>query len=227
MSRCVIRETVLERTQRTKHLLERLHSVANQLVDLTDLFLRRLPGHGYQGRRLSGAHNVLRAQLRSGPEENGGAATVSGRFDGRPCTEASTEPPPLPNLPAVGRLSWIGSEGGNDEERTMRAGGRRSDLGPATATDTDPQAFGELNRRHERAVLAYSVHWARVPEVAADLTAETFAAALDSIATGQADGGGGGGLSVWHRPPRSRAQPQTRPCRRRRAPVAGDLHARK
>lgn len=70
-----------------------------------------------------------------------------------------------------------------------RAVDLRSDVDLATATSTDPQAFGELYRRHERAVLAYFMHWTRSPEVAADLAAETFATALGSIETYQAHRG--------------------------------------
>lgn len=49
------------------------------------------------------------------------------------------------------------------------------------ASLTDPEAFGELYRRHARVVLAYFLHWSRSPELAADLTAETFAAAFGSL----------------------------------------------
>jgi hypothetical protein len=48
-------------------------------------------------------------------------------------------------------------------------------------TPGDPQAFGELYRRHERAMLAYFVRATRSAELAADLTTETFATALRSI----------------------------------------------
>jgi RNA polymerase sigma-70 factor (ECF subfamily) len=59
----------------------------------------------------------------------------------------------------------------------------RSDAELAAATAGDPEAFGELYRRHEQAVLAYFLHWSRSAELAADLTAETFAAALGSLAS--------------------------------------------
>jgi RNA polymerase sigma-70 factor (ECF subfamily) len=59
----------------------------------------------------------------------------------------------------------------------------------AAATPDDPQAFGELYRRHEHVVLAYFLHWSRSPELAADLTAETFAAALGSVSGYQPDRG--------------------------------------
>jgi RNA polymerase sigma factor (sigma-70 family) len=46
------------------------------------------------------------------------------------------------------------------------------------ATAQDPEAFGALYRRHERAIGGYLMRRVRDPELAADLTAETFAAAL-------------------------------------------------
>jgi RNA polymerase sigma-70 factor (ECF subfamily) len=47
-------------------------------------------------------------------------------------------------------------------------------------TPRDPEAFGAFYRRHEDAVLRYMVARVRDGELAADLTAETFAAALAS-----------------------------------------------
>jgi RNA polymerase sigma factor (sigma-70 family) len=47
-------------------------------------------------------------------------------------------------------------------------------------TPEDPDAFGAFYRRHEDAVLRYMVARVRDGELAADLTAETFAAALIS-----------------------------------------------
>ena len=61
---------------------------------------------------------------------------------------------------------------------------------PARAHRTDAQllagdaeAFGVFYARHEDAILAFFVRRVRRPDVAADLTAETFAAALGSRAT--------------------------------------------
>jgi RNA polymerase sigma-70 factor (ECF subfamily) len=48
------------------------------------------------------------------------------------------------------------------------------------ATRTEPTAFGAFYRRHEDRVLGYFLARVGDPEVAADLTAETFAAALVS-----------------------------------------------
>jgi RNA polymerase sigma factor (sigma-70 family) len=45
-------------------------------------------------------------------------------------------------------------------------------------TPSDPEAFAELYRRYERPLLQYFVRRTSDPESAADLTAETFAAAL-------------------------------------------------
>src|ERR1700757_3937733 len=65
----------------------------------------------------------------------------------------------------------------------------RTDAELIAATASDPEAFGELYRRHEQTVLAYFIHWTRSPETAADLTAETFAAALASRTTFQLERG--------------------------------------
>src|SRR5262245_53031859 len=45
-------------------------------------------------------------------------------------------------------------------------------------TPRDPEAFAALYRRHAHAVAAWLLRRTRSPELAADLTAETFAAAL-------------------------------------------------
>jgi len=45
-----------------------------------------------------------------------------------------------------------------------------------------PDGFAVFYRRHVEAVLRYHARWARDAEIAADLTAETFAAALESKA---------------------------------------------
>ena len=46
-------------------------------------------------------------------------------------------------------------------------------------TTGGPDGFAVFYRRHVEAILGYHVRWARNAEVAADLTAETFAAALE------------------------------------------------
>lgn len=54
----------------------------------------------------------------------------------------------------------------------------RSDDDLLSATPRDPAAFGEFYRRHARALTGYFVRRTPSAEMAADLTAETFAAAL-------------------------------------------------
>jgi RNA polymerase sigma factor (sigma-70 family) len=49
------------------------------------------------------------------------------------------------------------------------------------ATPARPEAFAAFYRRHERLVLGYFMRRTRNAELAADLTAETFAAALDTV----------------------------------------------
>jgi RNA polymerase sigma-70 factor (ECF subfamily) len=48
-------------------------------------------------------------------------------------------------------------------------------------TPAEPEAFGEFYARHETAVLGFMLRRTGEPELAADLTAETFAAALVSV----------------------------------------------
>src|SRR5690349_20053927 len=52
----------------------------------------------------------------------------------------------------------------------------------------EPDAFGAFYERHERLVLAYFVRRLRDPDLAADLAAETFAAALLSARRFRGDG---------------------------------------
>src|SRR4051794_21807876 len=54
----------------------------------------------------------------------------------------------------------------------------RSDETLLAALDDGPDAFAEFSRRHVTALLGYFVRRTRAPELAADLCAETFAAAL-------------------------------------------------
>src|SRR3954464_190167 len=55
----------------------------------------------------------------------------------------------------------------------------RSDDDLLAATRTEPEAFAVFYRRHVHALLAYFARRVHDAELAADLTAETFAAALD------------------------------------------------
>src|SRR3954462_5906246 len=50
-----------------------------------------------------------------------------------------------------------------------------------TAARADPEAFAAFYRRHARAVAGFFAARTRDAEVAADLTAETFAAALEGM----------------------------------------------
>jgi RNA polymerase sigma-70 factor (ECF subfamily) len=61
---------------------------------------------------------------------------------------------------------------------------RHDDLDDAAllaALRREPEAFAALYRRYERPVLGYLMRRVRAPEVAADLAAETFAAALEGL----------------------------------------------
>src|SRR5258707_10652991 len=55
----------------------------------------------------------------------------------------------------------------------------RSDEALLAATRGEPEAFAVFYRRHVRALIGYFLRRTRDAELAADLTAETFAAALD------------------------------------------------
>jgi RNA polymerase sigma factor (sigma-70 family) len=58
---------------------------------------------------------------------------------------------------------------------------RLSDDDLLARTPARPEAFGEFYARHETAILGFMLRRTDEPELAADLTAETFAAALVSI----------------------------------------------
>lgn len=62
------------------------------------------------------------------------------------------------------------------------------------ATPQDSEAFGEFYRRHERNVLGYLMRRVGDPEMAADLCAETFAAALIALKRFRP---GGAPASAW------------------------------
>jgi RNA polymerase sigma factor (sigma-70 family) len=57
----------------------------------------------------------------------------------------------------------------------------RSDGELLVATGSDPEAFGVFYRRHVRGVLSFFRRRTATVEVAFDLTAETFAAALEAV----------------------------------------------
>jgi RNA polymerase sigma factor (sigma-70 family) len=56
----------------------------------------------------------------------------------------------------------------------------RNDVQLLVATPTEPEAFGVFYRRHERTVLLYLLRRTGSAELAADLTAEVFAATLQA-----------------------------------------------
>jgi len=56
----------------------------------------------------------------------------------------------------------------------------RTDEELLAETASNPEAFGAFYRRHEKSVLLYFLRRTASPEVSADLTAEVFAAALES-----------------------------------------------
>jgi RNA polymerase sigma-70 factor (ECF subfamily) len=66
-------------------------------------------------------------------------------------------------------------------ERTVRPDHPRTDEELLAATADDPEAFATFYRRHLRSVLAYLLHRTGRRDLAADLAAETFAAALQSL----------------------------------------------
>jgi RNA polymerase sigma-70 factor (ECF subfamily) len=66
----------------------------------------------------------------------------------------------------------------------------RSDEVLLACTAGDPEAFAVFYRRHLRAVLAYLLRRTRRSDLATDLAAETFAAALESAPRFTAEGSG-------------------------------------
>jgi RNA polymerase sigma factor (sigma-70 family) len=70
----------------------------------------------------------------------------------------------------------------------------RSDEELLAATAADAEAFAVFYRRHLRSVLAYLIRRTGRRDLAADLAAETFAAALQSIPRYQAEGSAKGWL---------------------------------
>src|SRR3954462_643347 len=88
----------------------------------------------------------------------------------------------------------------------MSAEDTRTDEDLLQATPDDPEAFGIFYRRHVDAVLAFFRVRTGDPELAADLMAETFAAALLAVPRRAARrpafkgrAGAGGGLAVHDR----------------------------
>jgi RNA polymerase sigma-70 factor (ECF subfamily) len=61
----------------------------------------------------------------------------------------------------------------------MRDADQRTDAALLAATAHEPEAFAVFYRRHARMVLGFVVRRVRDPELAADITSEVFAAALE------------------------------------------------
>ena len=80
----------------------------------------------------------------------------------------------------------------------MHAGERPdSDAELLARTRVDGQAFGAFYRRYERPILGYLLARTRDPEVAADLTSEVFAAALEAAGSFDPVRGGSASASGW------------------------------
>jgi RNA polymerase sigma-70 factor (ECF subfamily) len=63
----------------------------------------------------------------------------------------------------------------------MKRPASRSDAELFAETPKNSRAFGEFYARHEQEVLRFFLYWSRSAELAADLTAETFAAVFESL----------------------------------------------
>jgi RNA polymerase sigma factor (sigma-70 family) len=74
---------------------------------------------------------------------------------------------------------------------------QRSDAELLALTDVDPEAFGVFYARYERPILGYLFGRVRDPEVASDLAAEVFAAALEAAASFDPAVGGSASASGW------------------------------
>jgi RNA polymerase sigma factor (sigma-70 family) len=74
---------------------------------------------------------------------------------------------------------------------------RRSDAELLALTGTDPEAFATFYRRYERPVLGYLLARVREPELAADLAAEVFAAALAAAASFDSERAGSASAGGW------------------------------
>ncbi len=81
----------------------------------------------------------------------------------------------------------------------------------------DPDAFGVFYDRFEEEVLAFFMRATRRPDVAADLTAEVFAAALSSARLFRAELGSARAMAVRDRQTRARRHMAARPRRGSRA----------
>jgi RNA polymerase sigma-70 factor (ECF subfamily) len=73
----------------------------------------------------------------------------------------------------------------------------RSDAELLARTRVDAEAFGVLYRRYERPILGYLLARVRDAEIAADLTSEVFAAALEAAGSFDAERSGSVSASGW------------------------------
>lgn len=87
----------------------------------------------------------------------------------------------------------------------------RTDGELLVATPTEPEAFAVFYRRHVRGVLAFFRRRAGTPELSFDLTAETFAAALEASPRYELRAR----MAVWNRVDRRSASRRARACPRR------------
>jgi DNA-directed RNA polymerase specialized sigma24 family protein len=72
----------------------------------------------------------------------------------------------------------------------------RSDAELLARTRVDAEAFGVFYRRYERPILGYLLTRVRDGEIAADLTSEVFAAALEAAGSFDPGRGGSGKAAV-------------------------------
>ncbi|MGI8624863.1 MAG: RNA polymerase sigma factor, partial [Solirubrobacteraceae bacterium] len=73
----------------------------------------------------------------------------------------------------------------------------RPDAELLAATQTEPAAFADFYARYERVLLAFFVARTRDPELAADLTAEVFASALEASGRFDQDRSADGTAAPW------------------------------
>ena len=90
----------------------------------------------------------------------------------------------------------------------------------------DPAAFDRLYRRHAEDLLGFFARRTHDPELAADLTAETFAAALGARRRYKPAAGVPRGVAVRDRDAQARRRAAPRLCRGARAQASGDGAAR-
>ena len=107
----------------------------------------------------------------------------------------------------------------------MKAWGSETDDHLLVAAAVDPGAFAEFYARYERAMLAFFMHRTRDPELAADLTAEVFAAALAWGPAVSAGWGARGGVVVRDRAAQAGQEPAAGHGRGPRETETGDAGA--